>query len=809
MGSFWRSLFFLLAIPVAWYYGPEVIDGLGKTFPFLAGLFAILFPDFQGRAPTDYLKVALAVVFLWWLTRAAGVFFGFALPQAQRYTTTKSVRRLQGVCGEVFVFSIFAGLVLWALMANGNVRERWLDRQVEVERRDNLQRASTVAASETETRRAAAKKALEALFKTEDEYLDKFKQSGAEKVSRGVWLPKIFLDPSDRKRVADSNYEPNYFEKRIPQSHSGVDAATFSRWRQQFKQQVAIPYEEELDALLKKAQDTEWALDTALSGQSSRPEAPTDPATRRGVIWSSMSPPARIWVTLTNGGYAAVLMFALPLYLALGWALKRLIARLHPKLLRFVEAGRFGFGGSARFATLIEEWALRWRAGSPALFMGRSLYSRLLHVGLKDARHMLTIAGSRAGKGTSAIIPNLLMWQGSALVIDPKGTNAAVTAAHRRAMGQDVHIVDPFNVLGQGSASFNPLAHLDPAADDIREQIGVIADAIVVADADAREKHWDEGARTIISGLIAHLVSSYQNPTLPHVRDLLTLDDEDQRALWAKMSEDRDAGGGAREAANRVIRGYGTNEITGIISNADKHTEWLASVAIAKVLSASTFSFADLKTKPTTVYLILPPHYLEEHKRFLRLFINLAIRQMSVGGRSNVPVLMILDEFLALGHMGEVEKAFGLMAGYNFVLWPFVQDLGRLRDLYKNSVNAFIANSRAVQVFGIADEETTKFVCAQVGERTMAMLPGTQQLRTVPLRTPTEVAKDLVVDGEGGSEFQYILRAGKAPLILEKVRYFEDRDRSGRTKPLGLTALLLRRRLFPFAGLYSKDPDFQ
>ena len=45
-------------------------------------------------------------------------------------------------------------------------------------------------------------------------------------------------------------------------------------------------------------------------------------------------------------------------------------------------------------------------------------------IGWKDDRHVMTIAGSRAGKGVSLIIPNLLLYEGSALVIDPKGENA-------------------------------------------------------------------------------------------------------------------------------------------------------------------------------------------------------------------------------------------------------------------------------------------------------------------------------------------------------------------------------------------------
>jgi type IV secretory pathway TraG/TraD family ATPase VirD4 len=99
-------------------------------------------------------------------------------------------------------------------------------------------------------------------------------------------------------------------------------------------------------------------------------------------------------------------------------------------------------------------------------------------------------------------------------------------------------------------------------------------------------------------------------------------------------------------------------------------------------------------------------------------------------------------------------------------MWPFVQDLGRLKDIYKNSVNAFINNSRAVQVFGVFDGETTKFISERLGNRTLnGVLRKATNNKSVNMRTPSEIALDISAE----SNRQYILRAGKAPLLLEKV----------------------------------------
>src|SRR5271156_2873078 len=97
-------------------------------------------------------------------------------------------------------------------------------------------------------------------------------------------------------------------------------------------------------------------------------------------------------------------------------------------------------------------------------------------IGYSDDRHVCLVSGTRGGKGTSIIINNLCFWPGSAVVVDPKGENATVTAARRgqgsehcAGMGQAVHVLDPFgttNVDERYRSCFNPLDALDPHSDE-------------------------------------------------------------------------------------------------------------------------------------------------------------------------------------------------------------------------------------------------------------------------------------------------------------------------------------------------------
>jgi type IV secretion system protein VirD4 len=171
-------------------------------------------------------------------------------------------------------------------------------------------------------------------------------------------------------------------------------------------------------------------------------------------------------------------------------------------------------------------------------------------IGWKDDRHLLTIAGSRAGKGVSLIIPNLIFYEGSAVIIDPKGENAARTAGRRGhgttsggpGLNQDVYVLDPFGESGRPTASFNPLAALDAKSEDVVEDIGLFADALVLHP-EQGERHWTESAQALIRALILLVVADPRftdRRNLVTVRRLLTMADPAIAAAQDAVPEDMD-----------------------------------------------------------------------------------------------------------------------------------------------------------------------------------------------------------------------------------------------------------------------------
>ena len=410
---------------------------------------------------------------------------------------------------------------------------------------------------------------------------------------------------------------------------------------------------------------------------------------------------------------------------------------------------------------------------------GRGRSERLSYSG---DRHLLTVAPTRTGKGVYAIIPNLLTYQGSALVIDPKGENAMVTAHRRAAMGQEIHVVDPWGIVsGARTSRFNPLDWLAPGDIDMTENAMLLADALAVPQT-SEDQFWREEAKALLQGVILYVATDEREQCARHlgrVRDLLLLEGEERDALFRRMTE----------SPHHVVASTGTRcfqkeerLLGSVFASAQAETHFLDSARMREGLSASDFSFADLKARRVTIYLVLPADRLKAFGRWLRLLIQQAItvNARNIEAKPERPVLFLLDEMPALGRLDMVEQAFGLMAGFGMQLWGISQDLSQLKDLYGDGWETFISNAGAVQYFGSRDRMTAEYFSALCGVATVETVSRSVS-RGARSRSRTEttasVQRKLAFADELmrlPSDVQLVLIENHPPIMARKVPWFDD-----------------------------------
>ena len=446
--------------------------------------------------------------------------------------------------------------------------------------------------------------------------------------------------------------------------------------------------------------------------------------------------------------------------------------------------------GSARFASRKE---LKKLQGDDGLLIGRNPGTgRLLRY--DGPAHLITLAPTRAGKGVGTVIPNLLAAERSVLVIDPKGENARIAGEARRRFGT-VHVLDPFEVSGMPSAAYNPLDRLTPDSLDLGEDAASLTEALVMdPPGQVTEAHWNEEAKAILGGLIMFCVchEDRDRRTLATVREYLTLPPDRLKALLELMQDSDAAGGLIARAANRFL-GKADREAASVLSNAQRHTHFLDSPRIAKVLSRSDFHFSDLRHRITSVFLVLPPNRMDAYSRWLRLLVSQALQdiardaEVSVGAqgasqRLNAPTLFLLDEFAALGRLEAVERAMGLMAGYGLQLWPILQDMSQLKDLYGDRANTFIANAGVQQVFGVNDFETAKWLSQMIGQETTGFQTDSYKPGDAPNFSNNLTGRDLLTPDEimqMPPDLQLLRVQGQPSALTQKLRYYADREFEG------------------------------
>lgn len=434
-------------------------------------------------------------------------------------------------------------------------------------------------------------------------------------------------------------------------------------------------------------------------------------------------------------------------------------------------------------------------------------------IGIGDDRHVTTVAGSRAGKGVSCIVPNLFLYKGSVIAIDPKGELASMTARRRaRDFGQKVCILDPFDRtaphVAAYKAAFNPLTILNANNPYVIEDAGLIADALVVPATGANvDPHWDDSAKNFIEAVTLYVCfcdKFKDRINLSTVYELLTKGMEYTMSngevftgvggLCLHMVDD--AGkighedvaltveGGARTMFNR-----GENEKGSVVSTINRHTRFLGYQSIRKVVAKNDFDLSELKTNQwgMTIYLCLPAGRMATCNRWLRMMINLALERMERLGQRKAangrPVMFVLDEFAVLGHMQQIEVAAGQIASFGVKLWFILQDLTQLKSLYRDRWETFLGNSGVLQFFGNNDLTTLEFLQKRLGKTALLIErqnPKAGMTMGVDKSFGYEM-HDLITADEAARIFsrddrqrrQLVLWAGRKPMILERAVYYD------------------------------------
>ena len=427
--------------------------------------------------------------------------------------------------------------------------------------------------------------------------------------------------------------------------------------------------------------------------------------------------------------------------------------------------------------------------GPDGVVLGRLDGRYLRHNG---PEHVLCFAPTRSGKGVGLVIPTLLTWPYSTIVHDIKGENFQLTSGFRAQFGA-VILFDPTN---PASAAYNPLIEIRKGDYEVRDAQN-IADILVDPEgALERRNHWEKTSHSLLVGAILHVLYAEADKTLAGVANFLSDPSRRIEATLNAMLATPHLGERVHPvvaSAARELLNKSENERSGVLSTTMSFLGLYRDPVVAKVTGRSDWRIRDLVDgdQPISLYLVIPPSDIARTKPLMRLVLNQIGRRLTESldtDRRRQKLLLMLDEFAALGRLDFFESQLAFMAGYGIRSFLITQSLNQLERAYGPN-HAILDNCHIRIAFSTNDERTAKRVSDALGTATemramknyaghrlspwLGHLMVSRQETSRPLLTPGEVMQ--LSPNEA-----IVMVSGLRPVRARKVRYYEDPQFQGR-----------------------------
>ncbi|MEW3637110.1 conjugal transfer protein TraG [Pseudomonas aeruginosa] len=480
--------------------------------------------------------------------------------------------------------------------------------------------------------------------------------------------------------------------------------------------------------------------------------------------------------------------------IAVGSSLLAVVVAIAMSVWRSRQARKVTTYGSARWADAadIRKAGLTKPAG---VFLGQHDDQYLRHEG---PEHVLTFAPTRSGKGVGLVVPTLLSWPASAVIHDIKGENWQITAGWRSRFSHCLL----FNPTDAQSAAYNPLLEVRRGAHEVRD-VQNIADILVDPEgALEKRNHWEKTSHALLVGAILHVLYAGEDKTLRGVANFLSDPASPFELTLHRMMTTKHLGDAQHPvvaSAAREVLNKSDNERSGVLSTAMSFLGLYRDPTVAEVTSRCDWRIADLiaAEHPVSLYLVVPPSDISRTKPLIRLILNQIGRRLteSLDGSDGIQrrhkLLLMLDEFPALGRLDFFETALAFMAGYGIRSFLIAQSLNQIDKAYGQN-HSILDNCHVRVTFATNDERTAKRISETLGTATelraqrnyaghrlapwLGHLMVSRQETARPLLTPGEVMQ-LPPDEA------VVMVSSLPPIKAKKLRYFADANFKQRVLP--------------------------
>ncbi|MGR3622418.1 type IV secretory system conjugative DNA transfer family protein [Pseudophaeobacter sp.] len=408
--------------------------------------------------------------------------------------------------------------------------------------------------------------------------------------------------------------------------------------------------------------------------------------------------------------------------------------------------------------------------------------SSAAYVSSKEIPHVMMVAPTRAGKGVGFVIPNILAFNGSAVVLDVKGENFEKTARYRMANGDEIYRFSPFD-WANGTHRYNPLARIAKARSFAEQftEVSILADLFL--DKDNRQSDtFSEAGKTIFVAACL-LALQRKNATLGEVCKIVS-DGVDKNAQYQAYAEEaveptlQTLWMNAASASDRLL----TSNIQALKTAGLKQWD---NPAVVAATNGNDFDFSTFRKKPQSLYIAVSEDHIPTLSPLLRLmFADLiaSLRSHEPGPDEKWPVMIMIDEFQQMGAMPYLERAIHTLASYGGRIAMIAQSLAALDKIYGPDGRGSLENGAGLKLYITPrDEQTVKEVSASVGKTTseaVTMSYGRNK-GLLGAQSSTSRLEERSLLSETEARFMdpddvIILASPQHPIKATRIKYYED-----------------------------------
>ena len=486
--------------------------------------------------------------------------------------------------------------------------------------------------------------------------------------------------------------------------------------------------------------------------------------------------------------YASLLVYFVPLYVVLNGMLQKHRRALHG-------SARWANDKEIRNANLVQD---------DGIVIGKHKGEILRFPG---QQFVLLAAPTRSGKGVGVVIPNLLTYTGSVVVLDIKQENYNITAGYRNSvLGQETWLFNPFAEDREpDTGRADPRTHRYNPLSSITDGVFRVGDILAIGNAiwptGGKDAFWNDNARNLFLAIVLFLCEMQgrrlKDESLPHYP--VTMGEV------LRQSSGRGTGQSVKKYLQSLIETYPwlSSECLDAMANfLSASDDVLASIlstfnapltiwrnpVVDAATSQNDFDLADVRTKPMSVYIGITPDHLEDAKLLINLvfsqLVNLNTKQLPQDNpqRYRYPCLLLMDEFTAIGKVNILAKAVSYIAGYNLRLLPIIQSLSQLESVYgREDTRTFVTNHAMQILFAPREQKDANEYSEMLGTFTEKGISESRSKQILDPKGSSESISDqkraLMLPQELkelGQWKEIVLLENTKPILCDKIRYYDN-----------------------------------